>query len=293
MRSRNDPSFAQWLLDVGDGRHRISATPANTSSRPASDVVIPERYICNGDIIDEIYPHIRVRQLSNDELLRHIILCPTNQSTFAYNERILQRIPSRYEQVYYSTDRISDTYNGRRQAIDTSDFAPETLHSLTPNGLPLHELHLKPNVVVMLLRNLNVKKGLCNGTRLLTLRLNKRSVLCKVLTGTHIGSMVLIHRIKLESDDSSYPFKFVREQLPIRVAFAMTINKSQGQSFDRVGVVLDSPVFSHGQLYVALSRCTNPDGLRVSFPNMPPDLLNRQSAGISTPNIVFHETLST
>ena len=47
---------------------------------------------------------------------------------------------------------------------------------------------------------------------------------------------------------------FKRLQYPIRLAYAMTINKSQGQTLERCGLVLHSPVFSHGQLYVAMSR---------------------------------------
>jgi ATP-dependent DNA helicase PIF1 len=45
------------------------------------------------------------------------------------------------------------------------------------------------------------------------------------------------------------PFKFKRKQFPIRLSFAMTINKAQGH--------LPEPVFSHGQLYMALSRCVS------------------------------------
>ena len=46
----------------------------------------------------------------------------------------------------------------------------------------------------------------------------------------------------------------------------MTINKSQGQSLDRVGLVLDPEVFGHGQLYVALSRVTSASGIRMVVP---------------------------
>ena len=51
------------------------------------------------------------------------------------------------------------------------------------------------------------------------------------------------------------PLSFYRKQFPVRLAFSMTINKSQGQTFDRVGLKLDEKhVFTHGQFYVAISR---------------------------------------
>jgi len=54
--------------------------------------------------------------------------------------------------------------------------------------------------------------------------------------------------------DSGLPFKFQRRQFPISLCFAMTINKSQGQSLSRVGFYLPHPVFTYGQLYVDISR---------------------------------------
>ena len=74
---------------------------------------------------------------------------------------------------------------------------------------------------------------------------------------------ILIPRMPLIPSDTNLPFEFQRIQFPIRPAFAITFNKSQGQTFDQVGVYLDKPVFSHGQLYVALSRCRNRNKIKV------------------------------
>ncbi|KAG6706177.1 hypothetical protein I3842_07G211900 [Carya illinoinensis] len=60
-----------------------------------------------------------------------------------------------------------------------------------------------------------------------------------------------------------FGFPFKRTQFPIRLSFAMTINKSQGQTLDFVGIYLPQPVFSHGQLYVALSRAKTASTLRI------------------------------
>ena len=69
----------------------------------------------------------------------------------------------------------------------------------------------------------------------------------KVISGSNIGEKVFIPRLSLEPSDIKIPFKFQRRQFPISVSFAMTINKSQGQSLKNVGIYLPSPVFSHGQ----------------------------------------------
>ena len=76
----------------------------------------------------------------------------------------------------------------------------------------------------------------------------------EICTGRHSGKHVLIPRITLTPSDNIFPFTLRRRQFPVRAAFAMTINKSQGQTLDSVGLFLPKPVFTHGQLYVALSR---------------------------------------
>lgn len=123
----------------------------------------------------------------------------------------------------------------------------------------------------MLLRNLDVSFGLCNGTRLKVTSSKKNfqvdsmgryTLGCRFISGPRKGDLVIIPRID-NYYDKNLPFKLRRRQYPIRPAFAMTINKSQGGTFSRVGVSLPDPVFSHGQLYVALSRVRASEGLKV------------------------------
>ena len=104
------------------------------------------------------------------------------------------------------------------------------------------------------------------------------------MTGKH-ASQIFIPRISMSpSSSAELPFEFQRTQFPLRLAFAITINKSQGQTLGRVGLVLDQPVFSHGQLYVALSRVTNYANLHLIVPNTPEA---RQEGRLA--NIVYRE----
>src|SRR5438034_577791 len=82
--------------------------------------------------------------------------------------------------------------------------------------------------------------------------------------------MVIIARVPLSpSSTADLPFEFRRTQFPLRLAFAMTINKAQGQTFKHVGLCLTESVFTHGQLYIAVSPVTDSANLRIIVPDTP------------------------
>ena len=101
---------------------------------------------------------------------------------------------------------------------DESRVGAEVLNAFSGPGLPLHELRLKPNMPIVLLRNLNPTRGLCNGTRLLVVEvINGRVLKAKILTGTHCGDTVMLPRIRLSADAGEFPFQWSRRQFPVRV----------------------------------------------------------------------------
>ena len=108
---------------------------------------------------------------------------------------------------------------------------------------------------------------------------------CSIVGGEHNTRKVLIPRVTLKPKDREYPFEWCRRQFPVRVAFAMTINKSQGQTLSNVGVWLNDPCFAHGQLYVCISRVGSPRHIKFAI---------RKKDGYkwnSTSNVVYKEVL--
>jgi len=94
---------------------------------------------------------------------------------------------------------------------------------------------LKVGLPIMLLRNIDQAKGLCNGTMLQVIDLKKNVICGAVLTGSNIGDKIFISRMNLIPLDTCIPFKFQRRQFSVALCFEMIINKSQGQSLSKVG----------------------------------------------------------
>jgi hypothetical protein len=92
-----------------------------------------------------------------------------------------------------------------------------------------------------------------------------RVVKADIITSKGAGNVAFIPRIKFIFDNSGLPFTFARKQFPLRLTYAMTINKSKGHTFSHVGLHLADDVFLHGQLYVAFSRAKALANIKVQL----------------------------
>lgn len=217
--------FAKWQLSVGEGRNL---------GGPEGQESLPAEIISNGDLISEVYgevlnaANVPAQRTLAEYLGSRCILAVLNEVCTWYNNAIVERLPGPAK-VYASTDEIiADS------STDSHRHPVEFLHTIDVAGLPPHKLRVKRNTVVMLLRNLQVTEGLCNGTRMLVLDAKPNVLLVRILNGSHAGRIREIPRITLIYEGRHFPFKFTRHQFPVRLAFAMTVNKSQGQSSNRV-----------------------------------------------------------
>ncbi|KAM0848546.1 hypothetical protein ACQ4PT_054297 [Festuca glaucescens] len=254
MRAQNDPGFAEYLLRIGNGTEE---TNENGEILLPTTICVPNKTDDNGlyRLIDDIYKTDGASLQDPTYITSRAILATRNDSVDRINIKMIERFQGE-EMVYHSFDSVEEDPHGYYQQ--------EFLNNLTPNGLPPHLLKLKINCPIILPRNIDPANGLCNGTRLVVRGFQKNAIDAEIVLGQHSGNRVFLPRIPLcPSDDDMFPFRFKRKQFPVRLSFAMTINKSQGQTIPNVGVYLHEPVFSHGQLYVALSRATAIANIKV------------------------------
>ncbi|KAJ3520762.1 hypothetical protein NMY22_g12605 [Coprinellus aureogranulatus] len=268
--------YAAWIQEVGKGQ--------NIGDDGKVEFPVDMRAQTEMDLIEKIYPGLEgcSQVPPPDFFLHRMILAPRNVDVAALNNDILQMLPGDMRE-YLSADQVQyehgvdDPY---REAVPV-----EMLRSISGSGIPPGELRLKVGCPVILLRNLDPALGLCNGTRLVVVRMTDRVVEGRILGGAHDRELVFIPRISLTPSDSidSISFTFKRRQFPLQLAFALTINKAQGQSVKHVGIDLRIPVFGHGQLYVALSRVTSPENIAI--------LLDEEALDNRTENVVYQEVI--
>jgi ATP-dependent DNA helicase PIF1 len=212
---------------------------------------------------------------SINSLNGRVIIAPKNEQSDLINSIATDMFPGE--------PKIIRSYDKIIADAQQAQFPTEFLNSLNITGLPTHILNLKIGLPIILIRNINPAAGLCNGTRLIIKNIYTRLIEAEIAIGERKGTVVFIPKMQLIPTETDLPFEFTRFQFPIRPCFSMSINKAQGQTLDYVSIWLgDEHVFTHGQLYVALSRVSDISNIKIATDN--PLLMTR--------NVVYKEALN-
>ena len=264
----NQANFSENLMHIGNGRVPVKDHP---------DIIeVPDGMCQRLDSIDELHQQVfpSINDPPNDSSNDVVILCPLTSRVKLHNEKLYEKFnrEETNEQCYKSVDTVVNEG-------DEMDYPTELLNSVDIPGLPPHVLKLKVGCPVIVLRNLDPPK-IVNGTRARVNNLYDNAIEIVIVSGSFKGETFLLPRIPIIPTDADLPFELKRLQFPIRLCFAMTVHKAQGQTFKTVGLDLMSPCFSHGQLYVAMSRTGNPMNIFSLF-----------EKERKTRNVVYNEVL--
>lgn len=258
-------SFSKLLLEIGNGTKLTVSDPDTVSVLELGNIATSIE-----DLINKVFPDFTDNVGHAQWLSERAILAPLNETVTKINNKLTACMTSAPKTYVSVNSAVSED--------DATHYPVEFLNSIELAGLPPHTLTLKIGMPVMVLRSLNPPK-LMNGTRCLVTQTMPNVIEVQICSGPYKNEKHWIPRIILTPSDSGLPFTFQRKQFPVRPCFALTINKAQGQSFRTVGMDLTSPVFSHGMLYVALSRTGDKDAVHILAPSS------------RTRNVVYPEVL--
>ncbi len=227
-RALGNPTYAAFLEDVGNGRVDFVESPAAC------------RVFSYSEMIEAVYG------VMWDSA--HQILALTLETCSEVNNLCLAKLSGMLKQV-----PASDRYIDCR---DPDDFPHDFIETLDMKGAPPWMLNFKIGAKYMCIKNLDVNRGIVNGTMLRLLNIRQHTVQFEILTGKSKGSIDIFTKavFTITPEASGLPFTIMRKQYPVIPAYCLSVHKAQGQTLQCVGLIFESDPFTHGQLYVALSR---------------------------------------
>jgi hypothetical protein len=286
-------SYAQLLLEIANGTHfKYNNEIINTVTElsPNGDDILSGStriglhsiglFTSIEKCIFWLYPN------GFDPLNMHktCILAVTNKQTQEWNAFIqnLNENSSQTLMSYDSFNEVDDPHDFLKNMV-----TEHVMNKFNDNQAPQHELVLKIDDICILLANVDKEVGLTKNTRVRIVQINTRFVRVVTLSDTH-PVFANIPRFNFHIKIPFYKsYKILRRQFPLKLAYALTMNRSQGQEFEKLLVDLTVPPFTHGHLYVALSRIRKSENIKI-FCNEDQVLDNNV---VITNNVVYNEIL--
>jgi ATP-dependent DNA helicase PIF1 len=164
------------------------------------------------------------------------------------------------ENVTFVAKTVSGTETKQVEVINTSPETIRITEKMDRDGPYMKELRLKKGAQVMLLTNINHEKGLVNGARGIIDRFEGTEESRVPVVKFHTGDIEPISPHSWWSQDVE---GIGRKQIPLKLAYAITIHKAQGATLDCALIDIGTSTFEYGQAYVALSRVKNLESLYI------------------------------
>ena len=162
-------AFDAWGVSLGDGRAPMVGDPGEELVKLPVELCFPIKENQGLEAFcATIYPNMAACHMEVDYMQGRTILAPTNASVATINSYLMTQLPTE-EVVLLSADSTVQPGDAARHPV-------EFLNTLEPQGLPVHRLVLRPGCILRLMRNLNPKDGLCNGSRMRFIKIVDRKV---------------------------------------------------------------------------------------------------------------------
>jgi hypothetical protein len=197
---------------------------------------------------------------SPDVATDNCILAATNASGDIWNSYIQSKNPNEAT-VYKSTDHLCqvDDEFGHLQNI----LNDKVLNHIKGSGIPEHTLTVKVNDVCLLLRHMTaMSPEAATNQRVRIVQLNCHTIRVVTISETPVQLIIPRIRFKFQTHHGN-GYLMMRVQFPLRLAYCMTYNKSQGQTLHKVLLDTTEQPFTHGHAYVSLSRVRSVDNIRI------------------------------
>ena len=277
----DDKKYAAFVARVGygltggtqcdkcssDGCHRCLFTgvlDAEIHDGPFFAPVPPSVKTYQDDQVLEATRWVTGGDLTNPERMAHnVVIAFTHEICDQYNVNISESVRKAMGRKLTSCIGINGKPTAKNE-IGLAMATPEFLAGVKRNNAPPTVLNLFPGCIITVLRNLNAKKGICNGVRAIVLSVSHYVLRCQIVSDNAFnGTIVDIPRIKFDMIACG-TIEFTRLQFPVRIAYCITANRSQGMTLlGRTLLDARGDSFVHGQCYVALSRVKKGDNMRI------------------------------
>ena len=282
--------YSEITLAIGEGKkdciHAVVVEDLNSDSVMRYKIPSLHHYDITDELainnaMDSIFP----ANLDDKALSKRCILAMTNKQVDTWNEKVQKKLETKETPIVMlkSKDELCEADDPHN--ILKSMLTENVLNDFNGKGVPPHELLLRVGDVCLLTRTLDRQEKLVNNIRVRILQINEFSI--RAVTLQEQQSVVIIPRIRFKFRlPYGQSFEMIRTQFPLRVAYSMTVNKSQSQELDMAFLDLTVPPFAHGHLYVALSRAKTAEGIAVI---VNPEQIT--DGGIIVSNVIYTELL--